>query len=121
MIESHFQDIKESGAKYYRTTYDQILKGIINGPLIHADETGAPLQHHIKGYVWAFANMDSVAYLYRPTRKGDFLGELLKDFEGVLVSDFYTAYDSLNCLQQKCLVHLMRDLNVDMKLLTDLD
>lgn len=36
---------------------------------------------------------------------------LLADYEGVLVSDFYTAYDSLGCSQQKCLIHLMRDLN----------
>ncbi len=28
-----------------------------------------------------------------------------------MVSDFYTAYDSINCTQQKCLIHLMRDLN----------
>jgi hypothetical protein len=36
---------------------------------------------------------------------------MLKDFKGVLVSDFYAAYDGLDCDQQKCLIHLMRDLN----------
>jgi len=39
---------------------------------------------------------------------------VLKDFNGVLVSDFYAAYDSLNCAQQKCLIHLIRDLNEDL-------
>lgn len=39
--------------------------------------------------------------------------DLLKDFKGVLVSDFYTGYDSLECKQQKCLIHLIRDLNED--------
>jgi Transposase IS66 family len=39
--------------------------------------------------------------------------EFLSDFGGVLVSDFYSAYDSLRCAQQKCLVHLIRDLNED--------
>jgi hypothetical protein len=38
---------------------------------------------------------------------------MLKDFRGILVSDFYTAYDSIGCLQQKCLIHLIRDLNDD--------
>src|SRR5947199_8230007 len=38
---------------------------------------------------------------------------MLKDFKGVLVSDFYAAYDSIHCPQQKCLVHLIRDLNDD--------
>jgi hypothetical protein len=41
------------------------------------------------------------------------LQEMLKDFRGVLVSDFYTAYDAMNCAQQKCLIHLIRDLNDD--------
>ena len=49
--------------------------------------------------------------MYRPNREGDFLHELLKDFQGVLVSDFYAAYDSIDCPQQKCLIHLMRDMN----------
>jgi hypothetical protein len=39
------------------------------------------------------------------------LHELLQDFHGVLVTDFFTGYDSLKCPQQKCLVHLIRDLN----------
>jgi hypothetical protein len=39
---------------------------------------------------------------------------LLKDFHGVLVSDFFGAYESLPCEQQKCLVHLVRDMNHDL-------
>jgi hypothetical protein len=38
---------------------------------------------------------------------------LLREFKGVLVSDFYAAYDSIECPQQKCLIHLLRDLNDD--------
>lgn len=52
--------------------------------------------------------------MFRPNREGDFLRELLKDFHGVLVSDFYAAYDALACPQQKCLIHLMRDLNQEL-------
>ena len=36
---------------------------------------------------------------------------MLRGFNGVLVSDFYAAYDAVECPQQKCLIHLMRDLN----------
>ena len=50
-----------------------------------------------KGYVWVFASLEEVVYLFRPTREGDFLRELLKDFHGVLVSDFYAAYDAIDC------------------------
>src|SRR5215831_18743129 len=35
-------------------------------------------------------------------------------YAGVLVSDFYGGYDACNCRQQKCLVHLIRDLNDDL-------
>ena len=32
----------------------------------------------------------------------------------VLVSDFYPAYEGISCSQQKCLIHLIRDLNDDL-------
>jgi hypothetical protein len=47
--------------------------------------------------------------------KDHFLVELFKNFRGVLVSDFYTAYDSVDCRHQRCLVHLMRDFNEEMQ------
>jgi hypothetical protein len=28
-----------------------------------------------------------------------------------LISDFYKGYDSLDCIHQKCLIHLMRDVS----------
>jgi Transposase IS66 family len=52
-----------------------------------------------------------VAYVYSPGRDADVLQEVLHGFSGVLVSDFYGAYDSMECPQQKCLIHLMRDIN----------
>ena len=91
----------------------ELSKKIVSGKLIHADET----KINIKGkdaYVWVFTNLEEVAYYYTETREGDFLQQLLREFKGVLVSDFYAAYDSMNCLQQKCLIHLMRDLNDDL-------
>jgi hypothetical protein len=36
---------------------------------------------------------------------------MLAEFNGVLISDFFTAYDALEIPQQRCLIHLMRDLN----------
>jgi transposase IS66 family protein len=47
------------------------------------------------------------------TAEGAFLLTMLKNFKGVLVSDFYAAYEAIPCLQQKCLIHLIRDLNDD--------
>jgi predicted RecB family nuclease len=99
-------------ARRYRPTVRRILAKLIAGAVIHADETHANLQKG-KGYVWVLANMEEVVYLFKPSREGTFLHELLKSFRGVLVSDFFSAYDSLPWEQQKCLVHLIRDMNHD--------
>jgi len=57
--------------------------------------------------------MQNVVYILAETREGELIQKQLSDFKGVLVSDFYAAYDSINCPQQKCLIHFMRDLNDD--------
>jgi predicted RecB family nuclease len=101
-------------ARRYKGAYANILKKIVAGNLLHADETSVRFKHD-KGYVFAFANLQNVVYLCRPTRETDFLLPLLKGFSGVLVSDFYAGYDSMPCPQQKCLVHLIRDLNGDLQ------
>ncbi len=103
---------KEIVARKYISTHKEIIGEITKSELIHIDETMGRIKG-IDGYVWVFANYDSVYYEFRETREPDFLKELLKDFKGVLVSDFYTGYDSLECKQQKCLIHLIRDLNGD--------
>lgn len=100
-------------AKCYEDTYEQLIRKTVTGYLVHADETKVNL-HHSAGYVWALTNLEEVVYLYTPSREGDLIHSLLGDFKGVLVSDFYAAYDSLDCAQQKCLIHLIRDLNEDL-------
>jgi hypothetical protein len=95
---------------YYSQTTQAILGRLVAGGVIYADENEVKLRKS-KGYVWVLSNTEDVLYLYRPSREVDFLKDLLKGFTGVLVTDFYAAYDSLGFSQQKCLVHLMRDLN----------
>jgi predicted RecB family nuclease len=101
-------------ARRYRGTYAGILRKIVAGNLLHADETGVQFKKD-RGYVWAFTNLEDVAFMCRPTRETDFLLPLLQGFTGVLVSDFYKGYDAMPCPQQKCLVHLIRDLNGDLQ------
>ncbi len=101
---------KELLARYYHKTYDNLLTKLCSGPVLYIDETEVRLRTG-KGYVWVFASMEEVAYVFRPSREGDFLREMLRDYKGVLVSDFYAVYDDVDCPQQKCLIHLIRDLN----------
>ena len=108
IVEVHM--FKALMARYYRAACDRLLRKLLAGRLLHIDETEVQLRSG-RAYVWVFASMEEAVFMYRPTREGDFLKELLKGFRGVLVSDFYAAYDSIPCPQQKCLIHLMRDMN----------
>jgi predicted RecB family nuclease len=103
---------KRAAAKEYEESYNALLKKLCSGRLLHADETKVSIKGKT-AFVWVFANLEEVAYIYSETREGDLLHALLKDFTGVLVSDFYAAYDGIRCPQQKCLIHLIRDLNDD--------
>jgi predicted RecB family nuclease len=101
---------KTRGAEYYRETRQNILAKMVKGNLIHADETRIKL-HDKTAYVWVFATWREVVYFYSETREGSFVQTALQEFTGVLVSDFYAAYDSIACPQQKCILHLIRDFN----------
>ena len=35
-----------------------------------------------EGYVWVFTNLEEVVFMYKPTREGSFLHELLREFKG---------------------------------------
>jgi len=105
--------LKRNVVYLYQSLYAEILESILTDLVIHIDETTVRLRHQ-KGYVWVMTSMDKVYYFYKPSREGAFLKDMLGKFSGVLVSDFYTAYDSLKCEQQKCLVHLVRDIDDDL-------
>jgi Transposase IS66 family/RNase_H superfamily len=105
--------LKVVTAKRYEVTYQTILNRIVSGTLVHADETRATIIGR-QAYVWVFTNLEDVAFVYSESREASTPQNILKGFQGVLVSDFYTGYDSIACAQQKCLVHLMRDINEDL-------
>lgn len=100
-------------AAYYQDTFDALVERIRHGNLVHADEAKATVKGKV-GYVWVFTNLEEVIYIYNDSREGGIVREVLRDFHGVLVSDFYAAYDAIDCVQQKCLIHLIRDLNDDL-------
>ena len=83
-------------------------------PVLHADETGwrEDGQH---GYIWVLTTPgpEPVCYFERdPSRSHAVLDRLLGErFTGVLVSDFYAAYNSYAGKHQRCWAHLLRDLH----------
>jgi predicted RecB family nuclease len=105
--------MKQRAVETYHDTYEEIKQRLLNGKLIHADETHVSVRGK-DSYVWVFTSMEEVIYIWSETRAGYVATDFLKCFNGVLVSDFYAGYDSIECPQQRCLIHLIRDLNNDL-------
>ena len=100
-------------ARYYASTAKAMLQAILTSPFIHVDETKLNIQG-VQHYVWVLTNGVQVIFRLTETREATLIQEMLNGYSGVLISDFYGGYDSCNCRQQKCLVHLIRDLNDDL-------
>jgi len=100
-------------ANRYASTENLLLQNILGSPVIHVDETKLSIRGIAK-YAWGVTDGKHAIFRLTNTRETDFLQKLLDGYSGVLVSDFYGGYDSMPCRQQKCLVHLIRDLNDDL-------
>jgi len=100
-------------ADLYGSTEKMLLAAILKSPTIHVDETKLNVCATNK-YAWAVTDGKHAIFRMTDTRETDFLQKLLDGYGGVVVSDFYGGYDSMPCRQQKCLVHLIRDLNDDL-------
>jgi hypothetical protein len=97
----------------YGDTEKTLLQHILISPFVHVDETSVNIQG-TNQYVWTFTDGKHVIFRLTETRESDIVHEILAEYNGVLISDFYGGYDSVACVQQKCWVHLLRDINDDL-------
>jgi transposase len=89
---------------------DQVRAQIRGSPVVNADETGWR-ENGANGYVWTFCT-PTVRYFVRRGRNKEVVDEVLGDrFDGVLVCDFYGAYDHYPGVIQRCWAHLLRDIH----------
>jgi hypothetical protein len=79
--------------------------------VLHADETGWRVNGKTD-WLWCFASKDVTYYMIDRQRASPALKRFFKnEFAGVLVTDFWAAYNAVVCVQKpKCLPHLLRDL-----------
>lgn len=93
--------------------YDRLKLALRLAGVVYADET-IWRTNGKNGYLWALTDADHTLYHVAPSRGGKVIAELLGKAFGAagqtLVSDFYSVYDQFNASQQKCLVHLLREL-----------
>jgi hypothetical protein len=114
IVTSQAQHFLKNFAKYYTTTEKNIADGILKSPFIHVDETKA----NIRGFdwhVWVFTDGTRTIFKLTDTRETTVVQNFLAQYSGVLITDFYAGYDAVQCRQQRCWVHLIRDLNADLR------
>jgi hypothetical protein len=104
--------MKDMGT-YYAETEKRIMQHLLASPFIHADETPVNIRG-VTQYAWVFTNGQYSVFKLTATREATPVHEFLTNYNGILISDFYPAYDAVQCCQQKCWVHLIRDLNNDL-------
>lgn len=100
-------------AHNYSSTEKIIIQHILGSPFVHVDETPISIRG-VDQYVWVFTTEKHVIFKLTKTREANIVHEILSNYDGILISDFYAGYDSIKCKQQKCWVHLIRNLNDDL-------
>jgi transposase len=89
--------------------YDQIHRHCLDAGVLHADETGWRVEGRT-WWLWCFATTDATYYLIDQSRGHPALDEFfVEEFGGVLVTDFWAAYDAVGRTKQKCWPHLLRE------------
>ncbi len=92
------------------TDYQLIKEGARESAFLHIDETGARVDGR-RGYLWAFTNDQLTYFEYNPSRSAKVPEDVLgADWEGIVICDFYAAYDKIGAARQRCIRHLIRDL-----------
>jgi len=97
--------------------YNKLGDALRHQQVLNGDETGWKVLGQ-NCYIWCFCN-HRIAYFHPDYRRSsEVIEEILgKDFKGVVMCDFYAAY---NCIDktQRCLVHLLRDIKKEREVLS---
>lgn len=98
------------GGTLFEPVVEELLERLRNSPVVQGDETGWRIDGQT-AWVWCFRDPKLAIFLIDRHRSRDVIKRVLgESFAGTLVSDFYAAYNGLDCPKQRCLVHLLREL-----------
>lgn len=114
LAEGEIVEILKKVSHLAKPKYEDILTSVKNSSYLCADETGFR-EDGVNGYLWNFSTPSNQLILYRKSRGSkvvkEVLGENGQDYEGVVVSDFYSAYNEFAGLHQRCWTHYLRDVH----------
>lgn len=89
-------------------SYDALVEAARRSEVQHVDETGWKIGGR-SAWLWVFADEHATLYRIRPSRGHEVVVDVLgDDYQGVLVSDCFLAYDPLNFTKSKCTAHLLK-------------
>jgi Transposase IS66 family/zinc-finger binding domain of transposase IS66 len=98
------------GGQLFAPVVDELQELLRQSPVVQGDETGWRIDGQ-PAWAWCFRDPRLALFLIDRHRSRDVLIRVLgESFAGTLVSDFYAAYNGLDCAKQRCLVHLLREL-----------
>src|SRR5579883_1079084 len=98
------------GGTLFEPVVDELLERLRNSPVVQGDETGWRINGQT-AWAWCFRDPKLAIFLIDKHRSSVVITRVLgESFAGTLVSDFYAAYNGLDCPKQRCLVHLLREL-----------
>jgi hypothetical protein len=98
------------GGQLFAPVVEELLELLRQSPVVQGDETGWRINGKT-AWAWCFRDPRLALFLIDRHRSRDVIVRVLGgSFAGTLVSDFYAAYNGLDCAKQRCLVHLLREL-----------
>ena len=93
----------------FEPLYEDLKKEMHNNTAVYGDETG----WYVNGaryWVWVFVGKDQAAFIIDKSRKRKVALSILEEFDGIVVSDSFGAWNRIGGMQQKCLLHYFRDM-----------
>lgn len=98
-------------------SYDNLRDVLRQQAVLNGDETGWKVMGK-SGYIWCFCNKQIAFFQHDYSRAAAVIEKILgKDFGGIVMCDFYAAYNGLR-KTQRCLVHLLRDIKKEREVLS---
>jgi len=91
--------------------YEQIQQEALDSASLHGDETGWRVNGKTY-WLWCFSKKTLTYFMIHRSRGSPALNRFfIREFTGTLISDFWGSYNAVVCAaRQKCLVHLLREL-----------
>jgi transposase len=101
------QNILDRISQSIATHYEAIAESVRAAPVNHVDETTWKRNNALE-WLWLMCNSTAAFFMLHSSRSKAAFRALIKDWQGILVSDDYGVYQKWAHGRQSCLAHLIR-------------